>query len=81
MAKSQHAVRYKHLPGLLRQWRETAGLTQRELARKLRTNHVFVHKSEVGERRVDVAEFMDWCLACGVDPTEGFGTLRNRRGV
>lgn len=29
-----------------------------------------VHKSETGERRVDVAEFVDWCVACGVDPLQ-----------
>lgn len=61
--------------------REAAGFTQRQLAMKLRTNHVFVHKSEVGERRVDVAEFMDWCLACDRDPDERFRTLRNQRGL
>ena len=46
--KAQHAQRYRQLPALLRSLREEAGLTQRELARKLRTTHVFVHKSEVG---------------------------------
>jgi transcriptional regulator with XRE-family HTH domain len=76
MAKAQHAPRYRRLPPLLRRLREQAGLTQRDLARKLRTNHVFVHKSEVGERRVDVTEFLDWCLACGADPDETFRVLR-----
>jgi transcriptional regulator with XRE-family HTH domain len=81
MAKAQHSHRYRCLPGLLRQLRTNAGLTQRELARKLRTTHVFVHKSEVGDRRVDVAEFMDWCLACGVDPEQVFRQLRKLRGL
>src|SRR4051812_22758623 len=57
MAKAQHAPRYRHLPAMLRRMREAAGLTQRQLAARLRTTHVFVHKSEIGERRVDVAEF------------------------
>jgi transcriptional regulator with XRE-family HTH domain len=81
MAKAQHAQRYRQLPGLLRKLREEAGLTQRELARKLRTNHVFVHKSEVGERRVDVSEFADWCLACGRDPVDAFRALLRQRGI
>ena len=81
MAKAQHAHRYRLLPKLLRQMREGAGLTQRGLAARLRVNHVFVHKSEVGERRVDVAEFMDWCAACGVDPEEAFRSLRRQRGL
>ena len=81
MAKAQHAQRYRELPILLRGMRQAASLTQRELAKKLRNSHVFVHKSEIGERRVDITEFMDWCLACGVDPQEALGSLRQRRGV
>jgi transcriptional regulator with XRE-family HTH domain len=81
MAKAQHAHRYRQLPGLLREMREAAGLTQRQLAAKLRNSHVFVHKSEVGERRVDVAEFMDWCIACGAEPEAALKLLRRRRGV
>ena len=81
MAKSQHAHRYRLLPGLLRQMREDSGMTQRGLATKLRVTHLFVHKSEVGERRVDITEFMDWALACGVDPVEAFKTLRKQRGI
>lgn len=81
MAKSQHAHRYRRLPAFLRQLRESAGLTQRDLAKKLGVTHVFIHKSEVGDRRVDVAEFMDWCLNCGIDPEEAFRQLRKTRGL
>ena len=81
MAKSQHAQRYAPLPGLLREMREGAGLTQRTLAEKLQVTHVFVHKSEVGDRRVDVAEFMDRSLACGVDPVRSIERLRQLRGL
>jgi transcriptional regulator with XRE-family HTH domain len=81
MAKAQHAQRYRYLPGLLREMRERAGLTQRALAEKLGVSHVFVHKSEIGDRRVDVTEFMDWSRACDVDPDKAFRTLRQRRGV
>lgn len=59
--------------------RQEAQYTQRELAAKLRVSHVFVHKSEIGERRVDVTEFMDWCLACEKDPDEEFHRLRKLR--
>jgi transcriptional regulator with XRE-family HTH domain len=81
MAKAQHAHRYRLLPAMLLRLRKDANLTQRELAVKLRTTHVFVHKSEVGDRRVDVAEFMDWCIACGADPTQEFRLLRKQRGL
>jgi transcriptional regulator with XRE-family HTH domain len=80
MAKAQHATRYRMLPPILRRLREAAGLTQRDLAAKLRVTHVAVHKSESGERRVDVAEFVDWCLACGADPAEQVRLFRKQRG-
>lgn len=66
---------------MLREMREGAKLTQREFAKKLRVTHVWVHKSEVGDRRVDIAEFLDWCLACQVDPEKAFRRLRQLRGV
>ena len=81
MAKSQHAPRYRHLPSLLRRLREEAELTQRTLAAKLRVTHVWVHKSEIGERRVDITEFIDWCLACKIDPAQAFAELRRHRGI
>ena len=81
MAKAQHAPRYRHLPSLLRRMREEANLTQREMGEKLRVSHVFVHKSEIGERRVDITEFMDWCVACGVPPDQGWKALRGLRGI
>ncbi len=79
MAKAQHAIRYRYLPGLLRSLRQEAHFTQRELATKLQVSHVFVHKSEVGERRVDITEFMDWCIACQKNPEKEFSRLRRLR--
>ncbi len=81
MAKAQHAPRYRYLPALLRELREGASFTQRDLAKKMAVTHVFIHKSEIGDRRVDVTEFMDWCLACGVNPEEAFRRLRKHRSV
>jgi transcriptional regulator with XRE-family HTH domain len=81
MAKAQHAQRYRYLPAMLRRLREEADMTQRGLAAKLRVTHVWVHKSEIGERRVDITEFIDWCAACGVDPGQAFAELRRHRGV
>ena len=77
--KAQHATRYRPLPAMLRRMREEAGFSQRDLAKKLRVTHVWVHKSEIAERRVDVTEFLDWCLACGVNPEKAFAELRRQR--
>ncbi len=75
MAKSQHAASYRNVPVLLRQMREEAGLTQRDLAARVRRSQPWVHKSEIGERRVDISEFLEWCLACGVDAEAAFRKL------
>jgi transcriptional regulator with XRE-family HTH domain len=66
---------------MLLKMREDARFTQRELAKKLKVSQPWVHKSEIGERRVDVAEFLDWCLACGVEPEKALRQLRDHRGV
>jgi transcriptional regulator with XRE-family HTH domain len=66
----QHKPAYRDLALLLRQWREAAGLTQRELAAKLGVVRSFVDRSESGTRRIDPVEFKRWCLACGVDPAK-----------
>ena len=50
--------------------REEAGLTQRSLAIKLKMHASMVHRSEIGDRRIDPVEFAAWCRACGVDPGE-----------
>ena len=63
---------------LLRKWRNDAKLTQRALGKRLRKPHTFVHKSEVGSRRIDPIEFIDWCKACGVSPTAAIAGLARR---
>jgi len=48
--------------------RTKAGLTQRQLAEKLRRERSLVGRLEMGERRLDVVEFYQYCQACGVEP-------------
>ena len=50
--------------------RKSAGLSQQELARRLKRSQSFIAKLEVGERRVDVVEFIEIARALGKDPTE-----------
>jgi transcriptional regulator with XRE-family HTH domain len=80
MAKAQHAQRYRSLPALLRKLREDASMTQRDLAKSMGTSHVFIHKSQTGERRVDIMEFIDWCVAWQIDPERAFRLLRQTWG-
>jgi len=55
--------------------RERAGMTQRELAARIKRPHSFVGRMEAGERRVDVVEFIEIARVLGADPRELFGKL------
>ncbi|WDE07181.1 helix-turn-helix domain-containing protein [Thalassomonas viridans] len=48
--------------------RDKAGFSQRELAKKLKKANSFVAHCELGQRRVDIAEFFWICQACGASP-------------
>jgi len=50
----------------LRNARVDAGLTQTELARRLRRPQSFVSKYENGERRLDVIDLQEVCRAIGI---------------
>ena len=65
MPKSIHSPRYAELLALLRSARARAGLTQGELASRLRMTQSSVSKVERGERRLDVVELHAWCDALG----------------
>src|SRR4051812_37911625 len=71
--KSQHAPAYAPLMAVLRALREDAELTQRDLGERLDKPQSWVHNCEVGNRRVDVAEFVAWARACGVEPADALG--------
>jgi transcriptional regulator with XRE-family HTH domain len=45
-----------------------AGLTQRALAKKLNREPSLVAHYELGQRRIDLAEFYCICKACGASP-------------
>lgn len=65
MRKSIHTREYAVLLRLLRQAREAAGLTQVEVAKKLKQSQSFVTKMERGDRRLDVVQLRTICLAYG----------------
>lgn len=66
---------YGAIRNLLREIRREAGLTQVELACRLRRGQSYVSKIERGEQYIDLAEFIDWCHACGVMPSEAMRAL------
>jgi len=58
---------YRQIIGLLIAARKDAGLTQAELGKLIGQRQTFVSKYELGERRLDVAEFIFVCRAIGVN--------------
>jgi transcriptional regulator with XRE-family HTH domain len=68
MQKTIYSQQAKIFRDSIKEIREKAGLTQRELCRRLGKEHSFVSKCELGERRVDIVEFYWICKACGANP-------------
>jgi len=70
--KSKFSPLYEAFRAKLVSIRKDAGLTQRQLAVKLRRVRTLVERIETGERRVDVVELYWICSACGADPESTF---------
>ena len=79
MAKAQQHPSYKTLPVFLRNMRESAGMTQRELGKKLKEPQSWIYNCETGNRRVDVAEFIRWVEACGQEADKAFSQFRQSK--
>ena len=76
-----HSPDYSRVRAELIGMRTRAGLTQRDLAAKLRQPHQWVGRSELGERRLDVLETMAWCHACGEDAGAFVARLQTEFGT
>lgn len=66
MKKSTFTADYRTLCKLLQVARERAGVTQVELAARLRETQSEISKFERGERRLDVVQLRWWCNALGL---------------
>lgn len=70
---------YTHDYTALRVWlkaqREAKGLTLRQAGERVGRHHSVIGKLEQDRRRIDVAEFIDYCLCLGIDPHEGLDVL------
>ena len=69
----------KQLVRLLVKARDRAGLSQRELARRLRWPLTTIARVETLERRLEVTEFLLWCEALDVSPETLLRALRRQR--
>jgi transcriptional regulator with XRE-family HTH domain len=70
MRKSTHTRPYSRFREALVAARESAGLSQHALAKRLGRPQSFVSKCESGERRVDVVELVQICKVLRADPVD-----------
>lgn len=70
MKKSIYSPEYAEVLKTLVALRREAGMTQRQLAKKLKREQSFVWRIEKGERRLDVVEFHWVCKAMGFSSEE-----------
>jgi transcriptional regulator with XRE-family HTH domain len=70
LPKSVFTEKYEQFRLLLIEARHAKNLTQAEVAKKLRKPQSFVSKYELGERRLDVVEFLEVARAMDADPIE-----------
>lgn len=80
MAKSLHTPDYVAFSRVMQRTREEAGLTQEQLAKRLHKPQSFVSKLERCERRIDLLEFLDLCVALNVDPAAQIRRVRRELG-
>jgi predicted transcriptional regulator len=63
----------------LRNWlranRTAKNLPMRTIATRLGVSHSWVAKTENGERRLEIIDFVNLCFALGLDPSKGLNLL------
>ena len=68
--KALRSRRHRALCAALAVARKAAGLSQNELASRLKTSQTVIARIEIGERRIDVIEFIDLSRVLKIDPRE-----------
>ena len=68
LSKSLYTPEWEALCAILRQLRESKGLTQVELSKLLNQPQSFVSKVESGERKLDLRQFVYYVRALDADP-------------
>ena len=78
MSRTLRSSRQKKLIALIIAERKAAGLTQADVAKKLRRYQSIVANIESGQRRIDIVEFLELAEAIGFDPARLIEKLKVR---
>ena len=65
MEKSIYTREYAVVLRMIREARETSGITQEQLAKRLKQSQSFVSKIERGDRRIDIVQLRTLCKIYG----------------
>jgi len=76
--KSLRSREHRAVISVLVAARKAAGLTQQQVAVRLRKPQSFVSKYETGERRLDVPEFIRVSRRLGADPADLIRQIERR---
>jgi len=80
MEKTTFTREYDLLRRMLRELRERQGVTQVELAERLKETQSYVSKCERGERRLDLVQVRAFCAALKIPLVEFVGDFERRLG-
>jgi ribosome-binding protein aMBF1 (putative translation factor) len=81
MEKTIYTREYEIVLRLLKEARETAGITQVQLAKKLKQSQSFVSKIERGDRRIDIVQLRTICKIVGTTLMEFVARLEKELGT
>ena len=59
--------------------RQSLNLSQKRLADKLGVHHSMIGKIEIGDRRLEVLEFINYCQALEINPCEVLKQIKHER--
>lgn len=73
--KIQNSEAYETLRNWLKTHRRARNITMRTVAYRLKVSHTWVAKTENGQRQLNILEFVNLCLALGLDPHKGLDLI------
>jgi transcriptional regulator with XRE-family HTH domain len=75
VSRTLSSPRHHALARFIRAERKNAGLTQADVAKQLRRYQSFVAAVEMGQRRIDVVELLDFATTIGFDARDAISAM------
>ncbi len=79
MIKSINTEKYQELTNWLKAERLARGLSVRELALIIDEPFQFISKIETAQRKLNVYEYVQYCEALGLNPSDGLKILTKKQ--